>query len=84
MTECETRIDTSNYSKTEKRVLGFLAERLFTLYVHHHKFSKYELTVGYVNPDHRLFKYLKINNLRIIETFYSLLYFLDKYFKIKK
>jgi hypothetical protein len=84
LTECETRIDTSNYSKTEKRVLGFLAERLFTLYVHHHKFSKYELTVGYVNPDHRLFKYLKINNLRIIETFYSLLYFLDKYFKIKK
>lgn len=82
--ECENRIDTSKYSKTEKRVLGFLAERLFTLYVHHNKFTTYELIVGYLNPDHRVFKYLKTNNHRIIESFYSLLHFLDKYFNIKK
>jgi hypothetical protein len=84
LSECENRIDTSNYSKTEKRVLGFLAERLFTLYIHHNKFTKYELTVGYLNPDHIVFNYIKINNLRIIESFYSLLYFLDKCINIKK
>lgn len=82
--ECENRIDTSKYSQTESRVLGFLAERLFTLYIHHNKFTKYELTVGYLRTDHRLFKFLKIENFKIIELFYFLLYIIDKYFNIKK
>lgn len=82
--ECEKRIDTSNYTPVESRVLGFLAERLLTLYVHHNKFNKYELTVGYINPQHRIFKFLKINNYKIIESVYYLLYLLDKYFNIKK
>jgi hypothetical protein len=81
--ECENRIETTNYSQTESRVFGFLAERLFTLYIHHNKFTKYELTVGYLRPDHRLFKYIKLKNFKIIESFYFLLYFLDKYFNIK-
>lgn len=82
--ECEKRIDTSNYSVVESRVLGFLAERLFTLYIHHNKLTKYELTVGYINPKHRIFKYLNTKNFKIIESFYFLLYLLDKYLNIKK
>jgi hypothetical protein len=81
--ECENRIDTSKYSQTESRVLGFLAERLFTLYIHHNKFTKYELTVGYIRPDHRLFKYLNLKNFKIIESLYFLLYQIDKYFNKK-
>ncbi len=82
--ECENRIDTSNYSQTESRVLGFLSERLLTLYLYHNKFTKYELTVGYLRPDHRLFKYIKFGNLKINEFLYFLLYFSDKYFNVKR
>lgn len=82
--ECENRIDISNYSKVESRVLAFLSERLFTLYIHHNKFSRYEVSVGYINSQHRIFKFLKTKNYKIIESFYLLLYFADKYFNIKK
>ncbi|MEY4964025.1 MAG: hypothetical protein RLZZ323_1344, partial [Bacteroidota bacterium] len=73
-----------NYSPVESRALAFLAERLFTLYVHHNKFKKYELTVGYINPQHRIFKFLKTNKYKIIESVYYILYILDKYFNVKK
>jgi hypothetical protein len=35
--EVEKRIDASKYPRQQKRVLAFLAERLLTVYVHHHK-----------------------------------------------
>jgi hypothetical protein len=35
--EAERRIDTSKYSKYQKRVLAFLAERLLNVFVYHHK-----------------------------------------------
>jgi hypothetical protein len=35
--ELERRIDVSAYSKYQKRVFAFLAERLLNVYVHHHK-----------------------------------------------
>lgn len=35
----ETKIDLSNYTDYQKRIYGFLAERLFSVYMNHNKYS---------------------------------------------
>ncbi len=84
LSECEKRIDILKYSKVEARVLGFLSERLFGLYLHHNKLHKYELTVGYVNSYHRIFNYFNFESFRINEFIYYLMHLMDKYFRVKK
>lgn len=37
--EAEKRIDTSSYDAVQKRVFGYMAERLLNVFVYHHKFK---------------------------------------------
>lgn len=43
--ELERRIDTSKYDNYQKRVFGFISERLFNVWLDHKKFNKVELRV---------------------------------------
>lgn len=76
--ECEKRIDTSDYNVVQKRVFGFLAERLLSLYIFHNYKNKYEVPVGYLNPAHRLFKLYKGNIYKVTEFLYSILNIANK------
>jgi hypothetical protein len=78
--ECEKRIDTSEYNTVQKRVFGFLAERLLSLYIFHNFKNKYEVPVGYLNPAHRLFKIYKGNSYKVTEFLYSILNIANKFF----
>ena len=79
--ECEKVIDLTGLNPVQARVYGFLSERLLTLYVHHNNLKKHQVKVGFINPDHRLFKYFKSNNYYINEMLYYCLNFLNKYVK---
>jgi hypothetical protein len=76
--ECEKRINITEYNEVQKRVFGFLAERLFSLYIFHNFENKYEVPVGYLNPAHRLFKIYKGNNYWLNEILYSILNIANK------
>jgi hypothetical protein len=76
--ECEKRIDISEYNVIQKRVFGFLAERLLSLYIFHNFENKYEVPVGYLNPSHRLFKIYKGNNYKLNEILFSILNIFNK------
>jgi len=43
--ELEKKIDTNGYSEYQMRVLGFLSERLFNVYLYHNKFKVKEVNV---------------------------------------
>lgn len=45
----ETRIDYQQYDNYNKRVFGFLAERLFTIWIHHQQIEKKEMHVTTVS-----------------------------------
>jgi hypothetical protein len=47
--ELEKRIDISNYDSYQKRVFGFISERLFNVWIHHEKLSVKEVDV--INMD---------------------------------
>lgn len=46
--EAERRIDITQYSDYQKRVFGFLAERLFNVYVKHNNLKVYENVVDFI------------------------------------
>ena len=76
--ECEKRININEYDNVQKRVFGFLGERLLSLYIYHNFKNKYEVPVGYLNPAHRLFKIYKGNNYTINELIYYVLNIANK------
>jgi hypothetical protein len=45
LNEAEKRINTSYYNDTQSRIWGYLAERLFNLYIHHNKLIKKEIPI---------------------------------------
>lgn len=50
----DARLDYSRRNKQQMRVLGFLGERLLSLYIHHNNPCTKEVLVGYYAPKHRL------------------------------
>ena len=59
--ELEKRTDTSNYDNYNKRLYGFMSERLFNVWLNHHKELKIYRTPVY-NIDRRPYnQYLMIN-----------------------
>jgi hypothetical protein len=79
--EVEKKIDITDYNKVQARVFGFIAERLFNIYIYHNKFRIKEFPIAYFNPNHRIFKFFKISNLRLIELIYTTIQFIT--YKLK-
>ena len=48
--EAEKRIDVSEYDPSEKRVIAFLAERLFNVYVFHHNLKTAYEPIYFIDP----------------------------------
>jgi len=69
----EQKIDVSNYSEYQKRVLAFLAERLLNVYVHHHNMKIKYSPIYYICKDNTEFekraKKTKILWKKIIKMF---------------
>ncbi|MFI3277251.1 MAG: DUF4422 domain-containing protein [Rikenellaceae bacterium] len=79
--EAEARIDISNYDDAQKRVYGYLAERLLNLYVYHNK-----MNVKYY-PIYWLEKNEKLSNIsRRVWGFLrrSIAFFFNKSYSIRK
>jgi hypothetical protein len=79
--EVEKSIDIREYNKVQGRVYGFIAERIFNVYIYHNKFLIKEFPIAYYNPNHRIFKFFKISNLRLIEFLYTSIQFIS--YKLK-
>ena len=54
LSSVNARLDYSGRNKQQMRVLGFLGERLLSLYIHHNNLCTKEVLVGYHAPKHRL------------------------------
>ena len=72
----DNKLDYSNRNKTQMRVLGYIAERLLGLYLEHNNSQKLEIMVGYYNPDHRIYKIYKGNNIIFRQLIYKILQYL--------
>ena len=60
--ELEKRLDISNYSDYDKRVFGFLAERLLDIYIYHNQIRYIELPYVYMDRENwirKIYKFVK-------------------------
>jgi hypothetical protein len=58
--ELEKRIDISNYDTYQARVFGFLAERLFNVWIIHNKLKVKEIKVVNLEGENKFFKAIKL------------------------
>ncbi len=54
LAEVENRIDISKYSDLQKRIYGYMAERLFNVYIKHNKLQEKHLPVNFITDDFKL------------------------------
>lgn len=69
----EESISFEGKTKQQKRVLGFLAERLLALYIYHNNKRIKEVLVGYYNPSHRALAIYSGNNYWLRQLIYVVL-----------
>lgn len=63
--EAERRVDTSNYSDVQKRIWGYVGERLLNVYVEHHKMRVKYYPIYWITEDTKIRNYWQRMRRRI-------------------
>ena len=70
--EMRVNLNWEGRTSQQKRVLGFIAERLFTFYLLNKSKNIEDRVVGYLNAKHRIFKIPLSKNIQLRSLYYRM------------